>query len=578
MKIKYFKHYKLIAVIVLGFYTLSGSAFVTVGSTNDCDFNNLKDAYNSADSIVRVQSINPLAYAADMSITKSKTFVGGYDSCADAEAGIVGNTKALWQKFNTVSAIINITGNQSGLTLVALSNFDIGFGLSTGISIGGHSTVLISNSVIHDNTAGPIGGGGIRISGDQASVWLTDTFIEDNTSNSEGGGVHCSNAGRFTMGGDSAIKQNISVENGGGIYATTDCQVTVTSGDDPTPPLEYGIIQNTGAQGGGVYLREGADMTLTGNNQHPASIVANVSSIDVSPIIIGGGGIYLDGDGTTFTGINARIDSNEAQNVAAGFAAVNQATFTMGRLDTLCWDNDKCSSLSRNFISSAAGNAGAGYVYNQANANIHQTYIANNKAENTAIVVVDLVGYLRLEGNLIVDNTSYNQPSASQLFKVQGGGGLAGNLDFYYNTLTQNNAFTTFFLSGVSSQQFVRINNSIIRDQGGIIETSGAIMPALTMDCNYVHETASLSVAQTATDIFNLDPGFVDVGNGDFHVLPGSLSKDLCDENTISSIYNGLNGFLRGYDDPNIPNLRGPFDAGAYENYDNEIIFINGFE
>jgi hypothetical protein len=187
------------------------------------------------------------------------------------------------------------------------------------------------------------------------------------------------------------------------------------------------------------------------------------------------------------------------------------------------------------------------------------------------------VAYLRLEGNLIVGNTSINQPSASRLISIEGNSGLAGNLDFFYNTVSTNNVLTHFFLDGSSSQQFVSINNSIIWDQGNIIETTGPINPALTVDCNYVHETTSFSVAQTATDIFSINPNFVNSLNGDFHVDLQSLSMDLCDENTIQSHHSDLNGKTRGYDNPAIGNLRGAYDAGAYEQ-NLDAIFSNGFE
>jgi len=124
----------------------------------------------------------------------------------------------------------------------------------------------------------------------------------------------------------------------------------------------------------------------------------------------------------------------------------------------------------------------------------------------------------------------------------------------------------------------VKVYNSIIYDQGDIVTAVGNIDPNLVFNCNYVHETASLAAAQSAVNNFNFNPGFVDAANGDYHVVSGSLSKDLCNENLIQGQYKDLNGRTRGLDDPNVQNLVGPFDAGAYENYDNEIIFKNGFE
>jgi hypothetical protein len=249
----------------------------------------------------------------------------------------------------------------------------------------------------------------------------------------------------------------------------------------------------------------------------------------------------------------------------------------MERLDGTCWDNDKCSSLSNNTIVKATGDSAAGYVYDQAYAGIAQTYIANNKAELTSVISVSRVGYLRMEGNLIVDNGPFNQSFSARLFSITGNNGLAGNLDFFYGTLTSNNSASMFYLDGNSSQQFLNLNNSIIRDQGTIISVAGNINPFLNIGCNFVHETDSLAIATTLTDTFNINPEFIDSDNGDYHLSPNSLAQDMCDENNPQANFKDLNAVTRGFDNLNVANLRGPYDIGAFE-YDNDTIFNNGFE
>jgi len=552
-------------------------AFVTVGSTLDCDYDNLLDAYNDADVFVRVTSQQ--SYTDSFVIAKAKWFTGGYDTCADAETNTLGSFKTKWKRFND-GTVVQI--NTNAISLITIANFEIfdgrniAFAGAGGILVLGNASLLLSNSDVHDNEGNE--GGGIRVRGANARVTISNSMIRNNSSTSAGGGIYCEDAATVTMTGDSAIKVNTATGNGGGIFGNLNCQINVQSGD--TNDLfanEFGILSNTASKGGGVYLQGQADMVLEGNNTHPASIIGNVANINSNPVIIGGGGVFITGDGTTFTGKNARIDFNVAENVGAGFGVLSSARFTMERLDADCWDNDKCSSLSDNFITKATGDSAAGYVYNQASAIIAQTYIGRNRAELTSVISVANAGYALLEGNLIEDNGPFNQSFSLRLFNINGSGGSAGNMDFWYNTVVSNNSNRMFYLDGSNSQQFLNIYNSIIKDQGDIISTNGAIVPFLNINCNYVHETASLALATTSVDNFNLDPRFVDAANGNYHLASNSLAIDLCQEQVFNSGFKDLNALERGYDHPDIFNLRGPFDAGAFEVNDDSI-FNNGFE
>ncbi|VAW48987.1 hypothetical protein MNBD_GAMMA03-512 [hydrothermal vent metagenome] len=568
---------KIFFILLLLSITTSGLAVITVGSTNDCDYDNLLDAYNDPDAFVRVTT--QLVHSDSFTIAKAKWFTGGYDTCADAESGTLGLFKTKWRRFDDGTVVRINTNNTSFIVIDGFEIFggrSLDFGAAGGIVVLGNARLLLINSEVYDNEGNE--GGGIRARGENVRVTISNSIIRNNTATSFGGGVYCENGATFTMLGESAIKLNTTPGNGGGIFANLNCQIMVQSGDtNALLSNDFGILSNTGSRGGGVYLQGGADMELLGNDTHPASIIGNVSTIDTNNVIIGGGGVYLTGDGTTFTGKNARIDLNIAQNVGAGFGVTTSARFTMERLDAPCWDNDKCSSLANNIVIKPTGDSAAGFIYDQAYAGISQTYIANNQAENTSIMTVSDVGYLRMEGNLIVANGPFNQNFSLRLFRVAGNNGFAGNMDFFYNTLVANNSLVSFYLDGNSSQQHLNIYNSIIQGQGDIISTVGGIDPFLNINCNYVHETASLSVATTLVDTYNLNPEFADSANGDYHLSSDSLAKDLCEEQVFIGIFKDLNGLNRGYDDPNIINLRGPYDAGAYE-FNNDLIFSTGFE
>jgi hypothetical protein len=574
----------LITIFLLTLSNLS-SAYVTVGATNDCDYASLEDAYNDADPFVRVTT--EVIHNDVFTISKTKWYTGGYSTCALAESGTQSDNHTKWTN-NGGNPIVDIDTGASN-SIVVIDQFEIYngdnsvSGLTGGIKARGNVSLAIANSLIHDNESKY--GGGINLNGDDVRVTVTNSRIYNNSA-LDGGGVDCSNGASFTLLEQSTIKNNNSSRDGGGIFAISNCQVSIRSGDSEPPfQADLGIVGNTAQeQGGGIYISIGADVELMGNNQHPASIVGNVSNIDTNSVVIGGGGVYLRGDGnipsdgTTFSGTNARIDFNIAKHAGAGIAVTNGATFTMNRSEEACWDNDKCSSLTQNILTDATGDGAAGYMYNVSSANISGTYIADNQANYSAAFALNLVGTLRLEGNLIVGNTSFTQPFASELFSLSGNNGLASNLDFYYNTLVDNNAGVSFNLDGASSQQWLQIYNSIIRDQGDIISANGAIDPFLNINCNYVHETDSLTAATTSVDNYNLNPGFVDSGTRDYHLAANSLAQDLCNENMIQSNYKDLNGNTRGVDNLDIGNLRGTFDAGAYEFTANDVIFSNSFD
>lgn len=598
------KSMKAITCLTLLLFFSSGSAFVTVGpvADNNCDYHNLEDAYNDADPFVRVTSnktVNP-----DFTFTKTKWITGGYSSCASAAAGDLPNGTTHWLAPFDNMTTVDINAPDGSNSLIILDRFDIYGGVNTaefetgGIKVRGDVTLTLSNSLIRDHESHF--GGGIQISGNDASVLVINTVIRDNTSIYGGGGVSCTNSAQFTLMQNSSIRNNealggpdldLEPGHGGGLYAHSLCQASLLSGDtNDLFSVDNGVISNTAqGQGGGVYITGGANVNLTGNRNHPASIIGNIANIDTSNVIIGGGGVYIQGDGnipsdgSSFRATNGRIEFNTAKHAGAGFGVTSGGTFTMKRGEGRCWDNDKCSSLSLNFVTDATGNAAAGYIYDVSTASISGTYISQNNANEAALFELNHVGYLKLEGNLMINNGPLGQPFASELIDITGNNSFASNLDFSYNTVVENNVAKHFYLHG-TAQQWLRIYNSIIRDQGDILAVNiGNIDPDLIINCNYVHEMNSISNATSAQpnfnqDNFNLDPDFVNPANGDYHLSPNSLAKDLCNNNQAQGQFTDLNGHTRGYDDPNIVDLRGSYDAGAYEDISADLIFFNSFD
>ncbi len=555
-------------------------SFVTVGTTPDCDYDNLFPAYNDLDIEVRVTSEQ--VYANNFTFEKSKVFKGGYDTCADAEKGIIGDNNSRWSGLNSLNnTVIEMNANAIILNTVIIESFDIfdgrnlTFAGAGGIKVTGNSHLILRNSNVFDNQGNE--GGGIRVTGSDAQVTVSNTRIYNNSATGFGGGVYCEDSGRFNLLEESAINNNNATQKGGGIFANSDCQIDAQSGDTfPESFIDTGVFDNMAETGGGVYLQGGADLLLTGNSNHPATVSENIATLANGP---GGGGIYLTGQGTTVVAQNAYIKHNEAILFGGGIVVDDFASFRMSNLESHCQYEDYCSSLSSNFTTAQLAEGGAGYISNVATAIIAQTHINDNKSNLASTFAIREVGILRLESNLITNNGPFNTASALDLFSLDGSSGNGANLDFFSSTLSDNNANAIFFLDGQDSQQTINIFNSIIWDSGNIYTSLGQINPTSRIDCSILHELQSLP---GNTDfLLSIDPRFRNANNGDYRLIDDSAAIDLCDEALFTHLFDDdIKGVQRGIDVGYINNVFGPYDAGAHSQFQQspDVIFRNGFE
>ncbi|MEZ5470293.1 MAG: hypothetical protein R3E90_00795 [Marinicella sp.] len=561
-------------ILLLTLVSFNVSAFVTVGTDASCDYDNLLDAYNDADAFVRVT--NQVAFTDEFTIGKTQWFTGGYDNCPDAEQGIFGTNKSKWRRV-TPGSVVSISGQQQAQALVLFSGFEF-FGGNTqlvrggGIDVTGNVSVLIGQSEIYDNESAT--GGGIFIQGEDAIITMTDVIIRDNLSTGPAGGIYCSFGSQVTMLGQSAIRNNEAANFGGGIYANEGCEITFKSGDNlPALQTQTGIFGNSALQGGGVFLASGAQMDLHGTAEHPASIIFNTSTHD-SVIEEGGGGFFITDPNTRLDAENARIDLNIAKNYGAGGVVLEQAVFTMKRAEGSCWSTDHCSSLSYNILTGEVGIGGALDVYGGGIVQLSQTLIQFNRANRAAVLDASQTSYVRMEGNVIAENSHWTNDSETTLFAMSGTSGNGGNLDFFYNSLANNMANSVFDLSS-TAQHHLSVHNAIIQHPL-IQDDNGNSNNIVEYDCAFLSENNSIT--GNVGIINGNDPLFVDAANGNFKLQSNSPAIDYCDEQTfIGAAYQDITGLDRGLDDPANGNFLGSFDAGAYE-HNGDVIFVDDFE
>lgn len=558
------KYFLIIFLLLLSSYS---HAYITVGSDNNCDYFSIWEAYNDGETEIRVTA--QLLYNDVLTINSYRTFKGGYNNCFDAENDTVGENKTVWTGEN-FRMPINIQSTDG--VILRIENFEIREGQGSltdpGVMvIANNSNVLITNSIIHSNQG--VNGGAIKIEGANARLTMLDTRIYNNTSSGSGGAIFC-DEGTFFLLGDSAIHDNTADLAGGGVLATNSCQAHIRSGDvEEGLAVQYGVYNNESVNcGGGIQARSDADLFMSGSTARPASVKYNHSTSS-------GGGVCLVGEGTSATISNSLIDYNTAELLGGGVYVTSGAGFEMSRLDDECWNNDICSSVSHNSVNEMNASAGAVYIDNSSTVNISQTVIAYNEASEAAAFKLYGTGLVVLEGNLFYGNRNSNPLLDSQnLINLNDGENT--DLVFQYNTVADNDVSFVFNIRNNNFPQSLRVLNSIIWEDRDILYSSGAMAPNIFFDSNIVNETGSL---QPFTHQFSLieDPQFVDSNNQDYHIYTSSPAIDYCDEFYADSQHPDLNGNPRGVNNPDVSNVNGPYDAGAFESQNDDLIFKNGF-
>jgi predicted outer membrane repeat protein len=552
------------------------TAFVTVGTDPDCDYDNLFPAYNDPDPEIRVT--NQQLLANNFVIDKIKVFKGGYDSCQDAENNQPGVNNTRWSGLNAINnTVVEIDANLPFVVTVIMERFDIFDGENTtaagagGIKISGKSRLILRDSRVYDNTGNE--GGGIHVSGVDASVALEHSLIENNTATGYGGGLFCTEGASITLDEDSASRYNTAQFNGGGLFAGQLCSVVNRSGLYSIEEGSKGLVDNDAAKGGGAYLQTGALYESHGSMTSPARIYVNNANQVDSP---GGGGLYLTGPGTRAILTNTYIDNNGSLYHGGAFVVDNQARLEMYQNPSGCDYSDMgyCSRIHSNTTTGVVASGAAGVLTTAASATIAQTHISRNRSRLTAGIDVLEASNLKLEGNLITGHSDNSLDETDVLFVVRGEDGFPSTLDFAYNTVADNNTAKTFIINGLLEGQTLNVFNSVIWDQGDVFAASGN-SNQIQIDCSVVHESQSLE--GNVGVILTNDPLFTNTAMGDYRLTVASDAVDLCDQFFYQAEFQDLDSNNRGANLDTVNNFLGPYDAGAYE-YTGGIIFKENFD
>ncbi|WP_395377393.1 hypothetical protein [Marinicella sp. W31] len=574
--------------------------FVTVGGNGDaaCDYNlgsqRIQEAIDSGTAEVRIADNH--TYQENLILGGANVIIrAGFTDCATATSNeqdlsifteIDGSTAAL--------PVVSIT-NSINRHLIRLENLGITGGTAAGVFGGGISMELANvelqlvRVVVTDNNAQFGGGIGIDAgvgSNNQDTVLIgQDVFIQTNTASIAGGGIYCAFAEHVVFFGLNAILNN-TARLGGGMYARNGCDTSMYTEALPGQFLAFaGFLGNTAEEeGGGVYMTSGADLYLFGQQmcadgvclgdaQVPLLMWMNESDSDAAGEE-DGGAIYMSDSGFSKVFFaNGTIFQNNTAGGDGGAAYVSgNSVFTMARSADACWNAERCNYFLANRTSAAVGFGGA--IYNDgATVDIANTYFEENRADfATAIYSTGGEASTRIEGGVFNDNGDNGADGFSDNYVLHAS--LGAKLSILHSTLVDNDAEGAVINIEPALSSSLDLQSSIVHDP-----TSGPVLSPVssnvTVRCLLAHESGSFSGNLITVG----DPEFIDRFTGDFRLhAQNSPAVDYCNNSTVNIQHSDIDFESRGWDDPDRPNSNGPFDLGANETYDNDILFKDGLD
>ena len=556
----------------------------TVGTDVACDFRvgttKIQDAIDSGANDIRVVTDT---YTENLVIDDiSVSITGGFANCTDASNNVSDGSQVTVDGGGAAAPTVQITGNTQRNT-VDLSNFIFQGGTGSGFLTGGGISTLTAdlqlnlNNVWVSGNTGTLGGGLAIVAGD-TDVSGIDFLVVSNNAD-EGGGIYCSSGDASIFMADEnniagVFNNSATNGDGGGVLLQSGCVFTTYAGTDGGFLDLRGVASNSATgNGGGLAVESGSSATLVGfqfcffgcigNNTEPLNVNSNAADSDNDNVGFGGG-VYVTGTDSNVSLFNGLVESNTAQDGAA-VASMDSATFETRYINTNCWSPGSCNQYRDNIADSRGG---AFYLDTGGTADIAQSYIQGNQSTAGVVAYIrDTGSSADVEGNVITNNgDSGNALNDNYIFRTFSD----GDITMTFNTIADNELSTSTLGHDGGTMNMLY---NIIHDPGrDVFQGAGTLVSI----CNLVNEDASLSGdVQTVVD----DPEFVNRAGGDFH-LNASISPavDLCQQGFFPSDYTDIDLQDRGLDDPLATNINGPWDAGADETYDNEIIFEDDFE
>ncbi|MEM7049960.1 MAG: hypothetical protein AAF604_09875 [Acidobacteriota bacterium] len=546
------------------------AAIYRVGMGPDCDATSIQNAVNLANSVAGAHEIRLTAnelFPEDVLINDAQSddllvISGGWLSCGgDARQHrtlVIGSRNGnFWGPF----AILSNGVQQRRVILRDL--FIVGENPSDdstriAVDISGARVDLENVEIFHGAPA-MRATFGATISVDFRS--LIDENVGPDNADQSGGGISCGILSRAGTGHGVHIQINGRVlrnraVNGGGISASEGCTIALGPGAL--------VAQNRASDnGGGIFLATGADLFAGGDAVAATRIQENLADF--------GGGIYLQGAGTTAQASNLEIHDNEALFGGGGVAVVDGAALRLNRSSSVaCPEAPFCNTLVGNRCD--ALNGSALYVDSGGRAELSRGFVNENYGSGSPGPVMRANGpssRILLEGMAF-----WNNRGSAVLEAANGAQVEAGFLSLARNAWLVNGGGQTLawsFAASSSSGATIDIQASILED------TRGSEGPGNTGWCLLMDDATNMVAG---VSVVGADPRFVDPDGGNLHLDSTSPAIDFCNENFLPT-WTDIDLQQRGYDSAGNINGIGTFDLGFDEfigAVGNREIFDDGFE
>ena len=555
-------------------------ALLTVGGDASCDYRTdlsssaLQDAITAVPLSVPTGDLYVIHVARSGNYDGSQLFVtgremlieGGYETCDDFTRD---TTNTIIDRMAAgTGPVMSIDGN-TARKAVSLSHITLRGAASTGGSgLRIRNADVQLNHVTLSNNSGAIRGGGLDMEGNgfgaSASLYGA-TAVVDNTTTQEGGGIYCGRGARLELYADSAVANNTAPVSGGGIYANA-CNGFINSGATGLLGLIVNVGQNQASIGAGLAL----DSTLG-----PTDMVIgeDIGASDPRPTFVlndastQGGGIYATGENTRLQIYSAAIVSNSAGSIGGGVLVRNGARVNIERQRRICDGQSDCIVIANNQSSFGGGIAVAGF---NAGVTISGAMVRDNSATSGgSALLVTQESIVAVTDSFLIDNAG---PSVVEVSPGSSIPPRAASVYLAASTLAGNTGLVAAVR--LNDEGVATFNRMLVNADPAVpVMSKGAGSPDPTYFCNLFHSSAGIN-GEDALTAFNTNPGFINAGGSDYHLIANGNAVDRCPADAYL--------LPKDYDldprpiDAPLANLAGPYDVGADEW--SPVFFRNGFE
>lgn len=549
------------------------AAIIRVGQPGEpgCDHPSLQAAINAAAAapgldIIRVSVGTYAGVLLQVNESGPLAIEGGYLSCSTPVANA--GTTILSAQGTPGGSVIS-HGGSGALTLTDLSITAGNASAGGGVSSNGAAPLTMTRVHLYGNRANA--GGGLAVigaAGPPKQVDLLGVGFTSNIADSIGGGIYAIRA-HVRITGDSPnvfagnwAQGSGTTQGGGAIYANNST-VFVHSLPPATGAFMDGNLATQGSGGAIAFIgsapgfyslvlmnRDGNRPLTIANNAANRGGAISLQTWNVAGTVNANASLY-----------NAIVENNQASDGIVHIDAYNTSAASTGSLVMLpstvgmvaprCPASLRCNRLQGNQSTNSVVTVNSGGGFGNASFLVNRGHLVGNFSTSGSLLFG--TGYIGVDNSVLANNVF----PASNLIGAVGSEVSVQNSTVAGNSIGPQHVFAVILPGGR-----LTVHNSIVYQPGKLFHQVGTpvIVNLRNLLVNPEHGIASIAGLNIQT---NLQPGFVNAGQNDFSLTPGSQARNRWAPGggvLVPAV--DLPGGTRPADPPGTPT---PYDFGAYE-------------